>query len=47
MRDKFLPLVTWEPIDGQHILHACQVLAKKDRKLGLLSDEGFQRAVVY
>jgi hypothetical protein len=26
-REKFLSLVIWEPVDNQHILHACQVLA--------------------
>jgi hypothetical protein len=29
-RDALLPNVTWEPVDGQHIQHACTVLAYQD-----------------
>ena len=28
--DALLPNVTWEPVDGRHIQHACNVLAKED-----------------
>jgi hypothetical protein len=38
-RKEILSLVIWEAVDGQHILHACQVLAKKDLALDQLSQQ--------
>lgn len=43
-RDNFLPLVIWEPVDGQHILHACQVLAQRDREAGLISEAEYEKS---
>jgi hypothetical protein len=45
-RETFLFLVIWEPINGQHIFHACQVLAKKDLALGQLSQQQFDKLFV-
>jgi hypothetical protein len=45
-REKFMSLVIWEPVDGQHILHACQELAKKYLALGVLSQQQFEKLFV-
>jgi hypothetical protein len=45
-REKFLSLMIWEPVDGQHILRACQVLAEKDLALGQLSQQQFDKLFV-
>jgi hypothetical protein len=45
-REKFASLVIWEPVDGQHILHACQVLVEKDLALDQLSQQQFDKLFV-
>jgi hypothetical protein len=40
-RDAMLPHMTWEPVDGQHVLHACNVLAMADLRKGHLSQEEY------
>jgi hypothetical protein len=45
-RHAILPLITWEPVDGQHILYACQELAPLDRICGILSEETYKKHFV-
>jgi hypothetical protein len=41
-RDPLLPNITWEPVDGQHIQHACNVLAREDVLAGKLSKDEYE-----
>jgi hypothetical protein len=41
-RDALLPNITWEPVDGQHIQHACNVLAREDFFVGKLSKAEYE-----
>jgi hypothetical protein len=41
-RDALLPNVTWEPVDGQHIQYACNVLAREDFLAGKLSKTEYE-----
>jgi hypothetical protein len=41
-RDALLPNITWEPVDGQHIQHAYNVLAREDVLADKLSKEEYE-----
>jgi hypothetical protein len=41
-RDALLPNITWEPVDGQHIQHAYNVLAREDVLPGKLSKDEYE-----
>jgi hypothetical protein len=41
-RDAMLPNIIWEPVDGQHIQYACNVLAHEDYVAGHLSREDYE-----
>ena len=40
---RFLADVVWEPVDGQHILWACQHIARDEHERGTLGDEVYER----
>ena len=40
---RFLAHVTWEPVDGQHIIWACQHIAQDEHERGTLWDDVYDR----
>ena len=40
---RFLAHVVWEPVDGQHILWACQHIARDEYERGTLRDDVYER----
>ena len=42
-RQCFFNGITWEPVDGQHVQHACNVLAKNDLLVGKISQEDYNK----
>ena len=42
-RENFLYVIMWELVDGQYILHACQVLANHELGVMKVSSSGFLR----
>ena len=40
---RFLAHIVWEPVDGQHILWACQHIARDEHQRGTLRDEVYER----
>ena len=45
-RQNFLNGITFEPVDGQHVVHACNVLAKQDLLDGSFSQEEYDKIFV-
>jgi hypothetical protein len=41
-RDALLPNITWEPVDGQHIQYACNMLAREDVLATKLSRDEYE-----
>ena len=39
---RFFAHVVWEPVDGQHILWACQHIAQDEHERGTLQDEVYE-----
>jgi hypothetical protein len=43
----FFKGIIWEPIDGQHVEHACNILAKNDLLCGSFSQGDYDKIFLY
>jgi hypothetical protein len=42
----FFKGIIWEPVDGQHVEHACNVLTNNDFLYGSLSQADYKKKIV-